>query len=166
MDRNPISFFTRPEFADFKTRQFIVFNARYPSKHDWYFSNFARCNVDYEGITFSTVEHAFQAAKYPDACTRRRIAAMSDARAAKKLGRAAPLAHDWDTRKYDIMYDLLVQKFHQNPYNLVLLESGDAMLIEDAGVWDDDIWGIGRDRVGANMLGVLLMEVRTKLASE
>ena len=53
-------------------------------------------------------------------------------------------------------------KFEQHPdlaRNLVA--TGDARLVEESNM--DAFWGIGKKGIGQNMLGVLLMEVRSSL---
>lgn len=64
--------------------------------------------------------------------------------------------------KFDIMVKCNIAKYSQHP-NLkkVLLDTGDAILMEDSKV--DYCWGIGADGTGQNLLGKALMEVRTKL---
>lgn len=63
------------------------------------------------------------------------------------------------------MRDALWFKFRNND-NLkkMLLGTGDAVLVEDSPI--DDYWGIGENGDGQNMLGKLLMELRSKLAQK
>lgn len=73
----------------------------------------------------------------------------------------APRA-DWDDVKCDMMLMCLRIKFRGNAHcRSVLLRTGDAVLVE-ASV-RDWYWGEGRDRQGQNMLGKLLMQVRSEL---
>jgi predicted NAD-dependent protein-ADP-ribosyltransferase YbiA (DUF1768 family) len=64
--------------------------------------------------------------------------------------------------KVVIMRNVLLNKFDHNP-DLAdkLLETGDAILIEDSKT--DSYWGIGKKGNGRNMLGKCLMDIRTML---
>lgn len=52
-----------------------------------FLSNFAEVPVEYEGDTYPTVEHAFQAAKTYDPEERARVRAASSPVTAKRLGK-------------------------------------------------------------------------------
>lgn len=60
------------------------------------------------------------------------------------------------------MRDLLDLKFADPALAALLLATGDADLVE-GNDWGDRFWGVC-DGAGANMLGRLLMELRTRLA--
>lgn len=79
----------------------------------------------------------------------------------KKIGRNLPLRPDWETVKFDVMEDLLIQKFSQEPFMTQLLETGDAHL-EETNHWSDVVWGVCNG-VGENNLGKLLMKIRSEL---
>lgn len=69
---------------------------------------------------------------------------------------------DWNTRKLGVMKTALMEKFTQNE-NLkkMLLGTGNAYIVENSP--RDDYWGVGKDGNGKNMLGTLLMEVRSDI---
>ncbi|HSW73542.1 MAG TPA: NADAR family protein, partial [Candidatus Limnocylindria bacterium] len=77
---------------------------------------------------------------------------------------------DWETAKYGIMLMALRAKFGHNPrLRKLLLDTGDAELIEDAGP-KDACWGNGPNRRvgigpadGRNYLGRMLMHVRDEI---
>src|SRR3972149_10957666 len=72
-------------------------------------------SVVYEGKTYPSVEHAFQAAKTGDEALRDSICKASTAREAKKLGRSiTDLPADWDAKKLLIMEFLVRQKVEGN----------------------------------------------------
>ena len=92
----------------------------------------------------------------------------------KKLGRKVknfdPIV--WDAAKYEIVKRPVLQKFIQNvDIAHKLLSTGDKMLIEASPY--DKIWGIGYtaqqalkvpiDQWAENLLGKILMDVRTEL---
>jgi len=129
-------------------------------------------------LTFPTAEHAFVYAKLnldrPDGNEYIRwILATPTAGQVKRLGRKVPLREDWETVKFDLMREIVWAKFSQNPDLAVLLcNTGDAYL-QEGNTWNDTIWGVRLDssvpwqnRVGENMLGIILMETRAKLAAQ
>lgn len=132
------------------------------------FSNLYRREVVFEGETFETSEHAYQAGKARKPQVRAWIlAAPSPALVAM----AAHGLYWWDIRtgwskiKFDRMRDVLRAKFTQHEdLRELLLSTGDARLVESATV-DNPVnrtWG-EVNGVGKNMLGKLLMEVRDEL---
>ena len=133
---------------------------RFREEFDW-LSNFFLCQVEFEGMNFSNVEAAFQAAKCLDMKERERFFGLSGGQA-KRLGRRVELRSDWEEVKIDIMRQVLKSKFTQNPkLREKLIATGDTELIEGNN-WNDRFWGVCRG-VGQNHLGKLLMEVRAEL---
>ena len=135
------------------------------------FSNLHRDEVRFEGRTYPTAEHAYQAGKAAKAAVREWIlAAPSPALAAM----AAHGLYRWDvvpgwaTLKLDRMRAVLRAKFTQHPaLTALLLGTGDARLVE-AGTVDNAVnrfWGEIGGR-GENRLGVMLMELRAALRDE
>lgn len=124
-------------------------------------SNFHESPVTLDGVTYPTVEHAYQAAKTSSPEAREIIRSAPKPGMARKLGQDVPLEGDWDTRRVTVMRELLVQKFSVEPLRTRLLDTGDAELIE-GNWWGDKFWGVC-DGVGKNMLGTLLMEIRNEL---
>ena len=129
-----------------------------------FLSNFHPCRVTFYGMTFPSVEAAFQAAKCADHRDRAQFLAMTPEQA-KRFGRQIRMRDDWDARKLTIMHNLLVHKFSENP-DLIpkLLATGGAVLVE-GNTWHDNYWGCCTcsrcgGRRGRNNLGRLLMELR------
>ena len=129
-----------------------------------FLSNFARCIVVYDGNIYPTVEHAYQAAKSLDKSIQKSFTTLSTPRTAKKLGKQLQLRPDWEQVKDNVMKDLLKQKFSQEPFKSQLLATGNTKLVE-GNTWNDTYWGICKGK-GLNMLGTLLMEVRSELIEE
>lgn len=128
-----------------------------------FLSNFSGVFVEYAGIIYPTVEHAFQAAKTEDAALRKEFQHVGTAADAKYYGKRVRLRSDWDAVKVDIMHDLLRQKFSQEPYRTKLLATGDAY-IEEGNTHGDRYWGTVKGE-GKNTLGELIMTVREELAN-
>ena len=102
-----------------------------------FLSNFHPCRVTFYGMTFPSVEAAFQAAKCADHRDRAQFLAMTPEQA-KRRGRQIRMRDDWDARKRTIMHNLLVHKFSENP-DLIpkLLATGGAVLVE-GNTWHDN----------------------------
>ena len=131
-------------------------------------SNFHWSPFLLEGKTWPTVEHYFQAQKFPaDPVLQEKVRAAKTALGAKRLGRTKTAAFrtDWETIKDEVMYTGIKAKFQQNPdLAAVLLETGSAWLIEKAP--RDSYWGSGPNGCGKNKTGHIIMRVRQDLASQ
>lgn len=128
-----------------------------------FLSNFARVAVRLDGLRFSSVENAYQAAKCADRKQRRSFVEASPG-LAKKIGATVVIRDDWLLVREAVMGDLVRQKFAQEPFRTRLLDTGTATLVE-GNTWDDQFWGVC-DGVGENRLGRLLMAIRAELVSE
>lgn len=130
-----------------------------------FLSNFYAADLVWQNILWPTSEHAYQGAKTLDAQSRINIANLGSPGQAKRAGKTLTLRPDWESIKYDIMYDIVRTKFIQN-YDLAraLLDTGDVLL-EEGNTWNDRIWGVcppGSGN-GNNWLGKILMAVRAEL---
>lgn len=76
-----------------------------------FLSNFHPAPVVYEGQTYPTAEHAYQAAKTLDLERRSWIAEAPTPGEAKGRGRLVDLRRDWDRIKDDVMLDIVRAKF-------------------------------------------------------
>lgn len=132
-----------------------------------FLSNFSSADVVLDGVTYPTVEHAFQAAKTLDPVAREVIRRASTPGNAKYHGQRVTLRDGWDRMRLDVMIDLVRQKFTPLHRRAELLDTGDADLVE-GNTWHDNFWGdcrCGRDsceRPGENWLGAVLMLVRSE----
>lgn len=138
----------------------------------WAFlSNFHPAVLEWEGITYPTSEHAFNAGKTLDQGLRQQIAAAATPQQAKVLGRSVKLRPLWDPSvRYAVMAEVLRAKFTCHPGRIAaLLGTGNAELVE-SNDWHDVHWGrcvcLRHQGEGANHLGRLLMELRNALAKE
>lgn len=139
----------------------------------WYDSPF-----EHQGVKFKTAEHFMMYEKarlFSDMDMAKRIIASSNPGEAKKLGRMVKgFDNDtWDENRFQVVVQGNMLKFSQNPeMKEFLLSTGERVLVEASPV--DRIWGIGMtaDHSGAanpnlwkglNLLGFVLMSVRSKL---
>ena len=136
-----------------------------------FLSNFWLVPVRYPrgraGVTYPSVEHAFQAAKATDPLAAEAVRLAATPGAAKRLGRHLVLRPDWSAVRIPIMGELLAAKFSAEPLRGQLLATEAATLIE-GNTWHDQTWGQCRcpDHLttpGRNLLGKLLMALRADL---
>lgn len=135
-----------------------------------FLSNFYNASCIFEGKLYPTVEHAFQAAKSLDHAERDWIAAAGSPGLAKRLGRRVNLRPDWEKVKFDVMEECLRSKFADPVLKQKLLATGDEELVE-GNYWHDNTWGNCscekcKDIIGRNMLGNILMKLRTEFMEE
>lgn len=126
-----------------------------------FLSNFYPCFVQYEGVRYPSVEHAYQAAKTLDRNTRTAFSILPTASDAKKLGRKLKLRNDWEQVKEEVMYECLKSKFSNKNLKEMLLQTGYAH-IEEGNNHGDMIWGTVNGE-GQNKLGKLLMRIREEI---
>lgn len=125
-------------------------------------SNFAPCAVWFDGHIYGSVEHAYQSGKTLDDDERQVIRNLATPNQAKKAGQKVSLRDDWEDVKIDIMRELLLAKFAQEPDRTILLSTGNMHLIE-GNWWGDKFWGESPLGEGENWLGRLLMYIRNEL---
>lgn len=126
-----------------------------------FLSNFYPVEVEFEGYIYSSVEHAYQAAKTFSEKHRLDIYNCKTPGQAKRLGKKVPMRPDWELVKLDVMKDLLQKKFKSSYLAGLLKGTGDAELVE-GNWWGDTYWGVCNGE-GENHLGKLLMEIRDTL---
>lgn len=160
----------------------------YKPNEDYYeFSNFYKTDILYQGKIYPTSEHLYQAMKfmkdpndkkameYADIIRQQSTPNKAFVLANQKTGggykwrldlndiikryQDVKMRSDWEESKIKIMKDILLLKFKDPKLKKLLLDTGDKIIIEDSP--RDSFWGIGKKRDGKNMLGLLLMEVRT-----
>lgn len=138
-----------------------------PMEENGYLANFSDTPFFLRGRRWATVEHYYQSQKFRhDLELMQRIANAATPLAAKHLAKTFREKIDpkWGQIREGVMYDAISAKFRQN-HDLAekLVSTGDEMIVEAAA--DDDYWGNGRDGLGLNRMGVLLMRLRQEMAS-
>jgi N-glycosidase YbiA len=129
-----------------------------------YLSNFSAHGFELDGQYWPTVEHYFQAQKFPGTEYADKIRQVKSPKQAKTLGRSRqwPLREDWEEIKEELMHQAVLKKFETHTkIREQLLATGDEELIENAPT--DYYWGAGRTGTGKNRLGHILMAVRSQL---
>lgn len=138
--------------------------------HWAFLSNFYWSEIEFEGITYPTNEHFFQAMKTLDIDERRAIANCRTPGQAKRMGRRVALRPDWEDVKESVMLEGLCLKFADEQLADWLLETGNEELVEGT-TWHDNEWGncscLKCAHIeGKNKLGRLLMIVRDMIKDE
>lgn len=134
------------------------------------FSNFYRSNFEYHGKRFCCSEQAFmwmKAVTFGDDTIANQILLESDPKIIKSLGRKVKSYKEdvWNKVRYNVMLEVNLAKYEQNEdIKQILLSTNNSYLYENSPY--DSIWGVGKDHMGQNLLGKVLMEVRQKLQSK
>lgn len=130
---------------------------RFSGPYAW-LSNFYPARVQWNGMRFTTVEHAYVAAKTPNEEAWIQIRLTPSPAKVKRMGYKYVLRENWLDLKIDVMTDLIRQKFNDQELQAKLLETGDWPLIE-GNHWNDKFWGVCNGE-GENHLGKILMAER------
>mgnify|MGYP001766385285 CR=1 FL=1 len=134
-----------------------------------FLSNFWPCEIEYEGITYPSVEHAYQASKTNYQLYKYKIARHLTASQAKHLGSRINIKPEHEHQKVDIMKTLLLSKFSYPDLQQKLLDTGNELIME-GNTWHDNFWGSCTcdkcGNKGKNILGKLLMEVRKNCGNQ
>lgn len=131
------------------------------------FTNFYEgAPIKVNNISFKTAEHYYQWQKFDDPITQNRIINAPTARMATEIAEKSKYLivpkFNKKNKKNDAMLAALREKFSQyQTLGTVLLSTGDKQLIEHNMY--DNYWSDGGDGSGLNMLGILLMQVRSEL---
>lgn len=132
----------------------------FTGKHT-FLSNFHHEEIVWEGVSYPTLEHAYQASKTLIMEEREPIRLAKMPGEAKRIGRTVTMREGWSGLRLVVMEELLRLKFGDPTLGARLLGTGDAKLVE-GNSWGDQFWGVCRGR-GQSRLGLLLMKIREEL---
>lgn len=130
------------------------------------FSNFSAHPIQLDGEVWPTTEHYFQAQKFistaPEYAEQIRLEPSPMKAANMGRSRKVPLRVDWEEVKDDVMRKAVRAKIEaHDDVRQTLLSTEQEVLIEQTT--KDTYWGCGTDGTGKNMLGIILMEIRSQL---
>ena len=126
-------------------------------------SNFATCYVTLDGVTYSSVEHAYMSAKSDDPTWKDFCQRCPQAATVKRESTDIKYIADWKLRKFEVMWFLLQQKFSTYPFCRQLLATGTDGIVE-GNYHNDTVWGVClRTGRGDNHLGRMIMDIRDRL---
>ena len=115
--------------------------------------------IEFDGVEYYTVEHAYQVARTLDLEWREKIAACGTPYAAKTLAKQAPTRPNWLVIRVGLMDDLVQQKFRNNPDLMELICSIPDEDIVEENSWGDTFWGVCNG-VGTDWLGYILRNIK------
>lgn len=147
------------EIRDFNAPEYAFLSNCYPDNSQ----DGMKIYIELDGLIFTSVEAAYQAAKTRNPEERRKIRSMSPEEA-KAYGHTNQITfrRDWNDVRINVMHNLVWQKFYGNKeLREQLFATGDALLIKE-NTEGDTFWGVCNG-VGENHIGKILMEVRQKL---
>jgi len=132
-------------------------NFYHPTEENGYLSNLSKFGFKIANTFWLSVEHFYKSHKY--LCD---LNSDSNLEKLKKIECEYQARADWDYIKQTVMFTGLYHKFSQNP-NLKqkLLDTQGYKLCENSAT--DYYWGIGENKLGENILGRLLMQLRVLL---
>jgi ribA/ribD-fused uncharacterized protein len=133
-----------------------------------FLSNFYPTPILFDGMTWPSVEHAYQAQKTNDIDIRVKILHTASPSRAKRLGKHYNLRKDWEQVKVGIMRELLRFKFPVGGVMSDELVATHLYQLVEGNTWHDNFWGncVCADCapiVGKNVLGYLLEQRRAEL---
>ncbi|MDD3694290.1 MAG: NADAR family protein [Candidatus Pacebacteria bacterium] len=134
----------------------------FQNEYRW-LSNMFPVEIPFQGHTYRSVEHAYQAQKSKEISWKMFCTQEIYPKIVKKKSHEISLRLDWEEVKLGIMEELLFLKFSQKFFQTKLLETKDQE-IQEGNDWDDVFWGVDKmTGIGENHLGKLIMKVREKL---
>lgn len=125
-------------------------------------SNFHLEKFYYKDILWPSSENAYQAMKgFPDQYEQ--VSRLSP-KESKRWGKTCRMSDPkWDSKKVDVMMEILIEKYKQCPIAREVLKSTGEHYIEETNFWSDVWWGVYQGK-GKNHLGKILMEIRKTLS--
>jgi ribA/ribD-fused uncharacterized protein len=129
------------------------------------FSAFSGHMVEYKGVVYPTVEHAYHCQRYADP---KIVEEIKTARSAKLAWQASQKYKSqqiagFDEGKVLLMEDICRAKLrqHEDVREVLLWSEGMAII----KTYPDSFWGVGLEGEGRNELGKLWMRLREELKS-
>ena len=136
------------------------------------FSNFGRTPLVVDGVSFDCSEKLFQVMKFADMASRKAVfkaKGQTMKMKAKHQEKVGTVRHDWGEIIVDAMKFCLMQKYTQSEaFRTELERSRGLFIVEDQTTFpkkNPDTWGVkqsgdGKEYIGPNLMGRLLMELR------
>ena len=144
-------------------------NTLFLSRTDWTesLSSYSPHGFDLEGMYWPTLEHYYQAMKFIDPDYRQLIRLSDTPAKASELGHAKKPKRQKDWKKNRVLMMIRGMYIKCRTFDDIaeeILETGSKVIMENSQY--DYYWGCGRDRLGHNQYGKVLMNVREKLNQE
>jgi len=117
-----------------------------------------RKDITVGGITYPTLEHAYQAAKTKDRGVKQQIADTDSVREARRIGRSIQQNDGFDREA--AMEALQRLKYTDKDLGEMLARTGSDPIVMEGY---DGFWGTGDDGNGQDVMGGILQTIRTEL---
>lgn len=136
---------------------------QFTGEYSW-LSNFALVDITLNDIEYPSVEHAYQSAKSNDKdwklyCQNKNIKPGWVKTKSKNIN----VIPNWHNIKIDIMKECLNQKFRKEPYKTLLTKTK-LIHIQEGNYHNDKFYGVClKTGKGKNILGKMIMEIRSGL---
>ncbi len=116
----------------------------------------------WDSMEYPTAEHAYQSAKATNTADADYVTLAGTPGEAKRRGRRIKMDPTFEGRRIEVMRSIIAAKFpNGGELSEKLIDTEDEELVE-GNAWGDHFWGVSGG-LGANHLGVLLMERREEL---
>jgi N-glycosidase YbiA len=131
-----------------------------------YLSPFSGHMLEFKGVLYPTIEHAYHCQRYADPQV---VAAIRNTRSAWSAWELSQLHKkeqipDWDSQKTEVMEELFRAALDQHvDIRKALIESGNSLILHHNA--NDSFWGDGADGAGRNEMGKIWMKLRAELQS-
>ena len=129
-------------------------------------SAFSAHAVEYKGVLYPTVEHAYHCQRYTDPVILEEIRSARSPKLAWAASQKykAKQVEGFDQRKVEVMKDICRAKLmqHEDVKEVLLWSEGMAII----KTYPDPLWGIGLDGEGRNELGKLWIQLREELQAQ
>ena len=132
-----------------------------------YLANYSLYGFTKDGVFYKTVEHYYQAMKFPEGEIRNKIINADTPKEASNIGRDRNNIRidNFKRIKKQVMFDGILEKFRQNrDIAYKLIETRNSKIAE--ATVDEYYWGIGKDKTGENNIGKIIVKVREQLKKE
>jgi ribA/ribD-fused uncharacterized protein len=123
-------------------------------------SNFHLCEINYDGMKFTSTEAAYMSAKVLDRTEKEKFQFLNPMEA-RKAGQLVELRSGWESMKVSVMLEVNREKYKIPYLRGLLLDTGDKYL-EETNWWNCTEWGVCNGG-GKNLLGKVLMQIREEL---
>lgn len=131
---------------------------------NWWLSNFYPAEIIYNGKPYPTSEHLYQALKCDNKKHHEEVRNAAGPKASKVLSRVLSPELKPLKDRINFMRTAIGLKYGQHEELKERLLELRGIIVEDSPY--DDLWGVGPDGDGVNLMGILLMELREKYISE
>ena len=133
-----------------------------------YFSPFTAHVIEYKGVVYPTLEHAYHCQRYTDPAIQQEVMLATSPIKAWEISQnhKARQIENFDENKREVMKKLCRVKIAQHDdVRRALLDSGDIRIVKRrvAGPQDAGYWGENHNGMGRNELGKIWMELRDEL---